>query len=56
MKNVQEKESVMGVRVDRKNPFPRDHCLASLGKPRDARQWSSGQIFLSTLLTNDKSL
>ena len=22
--------------------IPRDHILSSLGKPRDARQWSSG--------------
>ena len=27
----------------------RDHSLASLRKPRDARQWSSRRIFLSTL-------
>ena len=26
---------------------PRDHHLSSLGKPRDANRWSSGQIFLS---------
>ena len=26
---------------------PRDHGLSSLGKPRDAKRRSSGQIFLS---------
>ena len=36
------------------NPVPRDHCLASLGKLRDARQWSSGRIFLSTPHTTDR--
>ena len=25
---------------------PRDHCLTSLGKPRDAKRRSSGRIFL----------
>ena len=28
---------------------PRDHRLSSLGKPRDAKLWSSGQIFYPTL-------
>ena len=27
---------------------PRDHRLSSLGKPRDANRWSSGQIFYHT--------
>ena len=26
---------------------PHDHCLSSLGKPCDAKQYSSGLIFLS---------
>ena len=26
---------------------PSDHCLSSLGKPRDAKRQSLGQIFLS---------
>ena len=56
MKGVQEKESIMGWGVDRKiKSVPRDHNLASLGKPRDARQWSSERSFLSTPRTNDRS-
>ena len=35
---------------------PRDHCLSSLGKPRDANRRSSGQIFLSHLHTHDGPL
>ena len=31
----------------------RDHCSASLGKPRDADQWPSWQIFLSTPYIHD---
>ena len=31
----------------------RDHRLPSLGKPRDANRWSSGQIFLSHPHTHD---
>ena len=34
----------------------RDHCSASLGKPRDADQWPSWQIFLSTPYTYDRYL
>ena len=48
MKGVQEKESIECEGLIEKS-VPHDHCLASLGKPPDARQWSSGQIFLSTL-------
>ena len=32
---------------------PQDNRLSSLGKPRDAKQWSSGQIFLSHPHTHD---
>ena len=35
---------------------PRDHWLSSLGKPRDANRWSSGQIFLSHLHIHDRFL
>ena len=35
---------------------PRDHCLSSLGKPRDAKRQSSGQIFLSYRQTHDRFL
>ena len=42
MKCVQEKESIMGLRGDRKIR-PSNHSLAALGKPRDARHWSSGR-------------
>ena len=34
----------------------RNHSLTSLGKPRDAKQWSSGRIFLSTPHTRDRFL
>ena len=34
----------------------RDHCPASLGKPRDADQWPSWQIFLSTPYTHERYL
>ena len=34
----------------------RDHCSASLGKPRDADQWPSWQIFLSTPYTHERYL
>ena len=51
MKGVQKKESIMGVKVGRKNP-----SLTTLGKSRDASQWSSGRIFLSTPHTHDRSL
>ena len=34
----------------------RDHCSASLGKPRDADQWPSWQIFLSTPYTHARYL
>ena len=30
---------------------PRDHLLSSLGKPRDAKRWSSGRIFFYPILT-----
>ena len=33
-----------------------DHCSASLGKPRDADQWPSWQIFLSTPYTHERYL
>ena len=36
--------------------IPRDHRLSSLGKPRDANWWSSGQIFLSYPHTHDRFL
>ena len=42
--------------VNRKISVPRDHSLASLGKPRDAGQWFSGRIFLSTPHAHDRSL
>ena len=32
---------------------PRDNSLSSLGKPRDAKRRSSGQIFLSNPHTNN---
>ena len=32
---------------------PRDHRLSSLGKPRDAKRWSSERIFLSYPHTPD---
>ena len=32
---------------------PRNHRLFSLDKPRDAKRWSSGQIFLSHTNTHD---
>ena len=35
---------------------PRDHLLSSLGKPRDAKWRSSGQIFLPYPHTHDKFL
>ena len=35
---------------------PRDHHLSSLGKPRDAKRWSSGRIFLSDPHTHDDFL
>ena len=35
---------------------PRDHRLSSLGKPRDAKRWSSGRIFLSFPHTHDRFL
>ena len=33
-----------------------DHCLASFGNPRDAKQWHLGQIFLSTPYTHERYL
>ena len=35
---------------------PQDHHLSSLGKPRDAKRRSSGQIFLSYPHTYDRFL
>ena len=35
---------------------PRNHRLSSLGKPRDAKRRSSGQIFLSYPHTHDRFL
>ena len=55
MKGMQEKDSISGVREDEKSA-PRDHSLASLGKPRDVRQWPSGQIFLSAPHTHNRYL
>ena len=46
------------VGVDR-NTVPRDHCSASLDKPRDAddaEQWPSGQTFLSIPNSHDRFL
>ena len=37
MKGVQEKESIMDVRSRKETSAARDHSLALLGKPRDAR-------------------
>ena len=37
---------------DKKND-PRDHRFSSLGKPRDAKRWSSGRICLSYLYTHN---
>ena len=48
MKCVQEKESIMGVRIEKS--VPRDHSLASRGKP------SSGRIFLTTPRFHDRPL
>ena len=42
----QETKSICCVRVGKKI-CPSDHSLSSLGKPRDAKQWSSVQVFLS---------
>ena len=50
------KESIMVCEGEIEKSVPRDHSLASLGEPRDARQWSLGRIFLSTPHTNDRSL
>ena len=52
----QEKESIIRVRVGQKNPSSGDHCLSSLGKPRDAKWRSSEQIFVSYPHTRDKPL
>ena len=56
MKNSgeQEKESFVRVRVEKS--VPRDHRMSSLGKPRDAKQRSSGQIFLSYPHSHDRFL
>ena len=35
---------------------PQDHRLSSLGKPRDAKQQSSGWMFLSYPHTHDRFL
>ena len=42
--------------VSKKNNLACDHHLASLGKPRDVNQWSSGRIVLSHPQTHDGSL
>ena len=39
-----------------KKCVPQDHRLTSLCKPRDAKQWSLGHIFLSYPHTHDRSL
>ena len=36
------------------NIVPRDHCLSSLGKPRDAKRRSPGRIFLPYSHTHDR--
>ena len=56
MKVVQEKESVMGVSGRKKNPSHAITVWHHSDKPRDARQWSLGRIFLSTPHTNDRSI
>ena len=48
MKGVQAKVSIIGVRADGKIRPSRSQ---SLGKPRDARQWSTGRIFYLPLTT-----
>ena len=40
----------------KKKYVPREHSLASRGKPRDARQWSSGRISSIHPHTNDRCL
>ena len=51
----QEKESTIHVGKIEKS-VPQDHHLSSLRKPRDAKRWSSGQIFLSHPHTHDRFL
>ena len=51
----QEKESIIRVRVEEKS-VPWDHCLSSLGKPRDAKQQSSARIVLYYHHTHDRFL
>ena len=41
-------------RIEKSVPW--DHCLSSLDKPRDAKQRSSGRIFLSYPHTHDRFL
>ena len=40
----------------REKSVPRDNRLSSLGKPSDAKRWSSGRIFLSYPHTHDRFL
>ena len=56
MKGVEDKDSIMDETVDRKKSVPRDHSLASLGKSRNAKQWSSGRILKYTPHTHDRPL
>ena len=55
MKGMQEKNLPQVWGTDRKS-VPQDHSLTWLGKPRDARQLTSGRIFLSTPHTHDRFL
>ena len=56
MKGTQEKESIMGVRGRLENSTLGITVWYLFGKPCDARQWPSGQVFLSTPHTHDRFL
>ena len=45
--------SIICVRIGQKKSVPRNHRLSSLGKPLDAKQRSSGRMFLIHLHTHD---
>ena len=45
MKVMQEKKFCHGYEGWIEKSVTRDHSVASVGKPLDARQWSSGRIF-----------
>ena len=52
-KNYARKSIYHGNMVCIEKAVTRDHCSALLGKPRDAGQWLSWQIFLSTPYTHE---